>query len=114
MPKEDKPVRKAAEGSKKKPRAKKDPNAPKKGLSAFMIFSQENRPKIKEENPEASFGELGKLLGQKWKELDEEDKKPYQEKAEADKARYEKQMSEYTKKGKASDDAEEEAVEDDE
>jgi hypothetical protein len=62
--------------SKKKAPAKKekDPNAPKKGLSAFMIFSSENRSRIKEENPGASFGELGKLLGQKWREMNEEDK----------------------------------------
>ncbi|KAJ3008305.1 hypothetical protein HKX48_008657, partial [Thoreauomyces humboldtii] len=34
---------------------KKDPNAPKKALSGFMIFSQENRARIKEENPDATF-----------------------------------------------------------
>jgi hypothetical protein len=37
-------------------RSKKDPNAPKRGLSAYMFFSQANRNKVKEENPEASFG----------------------------------------------------------
>jgi len=37
---------------------KKDPNAPKNALSAFMYFSKAKRPEIKEENPEASFGEL--------------------------------------------------------
>ena len=52
MPKEEKP--KVA--TEKKKRTKKDPNAPKKALSAFMIFSQENRSKIKEANPDASFG----------------------------------------------------------
>jgi len=29
---------------------------------------------MKEENPDASFGELGKLLGAAWKELDEADR----------------------------------------
>ncbi len=56
-------------------KTKKDPNAPKRGLSAFMIFSQENRSRIKEEHPTAKFGEMGKLLGQKWKEMSEDDKK---------------------------------------
>ena len=42
----------------KKVKAKKDPNAPKKGLSGFMFFSQEQRPIVKEENPKASFGEF--------------------------------------------------------
>lgn len=40
----------------KKRRSKKDPNAPKRGLSAYMFFSQENRAQVKEENPEATFG----------------------------------------------------------
>ena len=39
-----------------KTKAKKDPNAPKKPLSAFMFFSQENRQKVKDENPDATFG----------------------------------------------------------
>jgi hypothetical protein len=30
----------------KKPKAKKDPNAPKQGLSAFMFFCKEERPKV--------------------------------------------------------------------
>jgi hypothetical protein len=60
--------------AKPKTKKEKDPNAPKKGLSAFMIFSSENRSRIKEENPEATFGEMGKLLGAKWREMSEDDK----------------------------------------
>jgi heat shock protein HslJ len=47
-------------GSKKKT---KDPNAPKAATTSFLVFSNEMRPKIKAENPEASFGELGKKIG---------------------------------------------------
>jgi hypothetical protein len=43
----------------KKGRAKKDPSAPKKPLSAFMFFSSKNRNRIKEENPGVSFGITG-------------------------------------------------------
>ena len=57
-----------------------------------MFFSQDWRERIKTENPDAGFGmpqcifqpfsssnilitgEVGKLLGAKWKELEEEDK----------------------------------------
>jgi structure-specific recognition protein 1 len=41
-----------------KKKAKKDPNAPKKSLTAYMIFSTSMRPTIKEQNPDASFGDL--------------------------------------------------------
>lgn len=49
MPKEKKV---AAKSGKKK----KDPNAPKRPLSAFMLFSQDKRASIKEENPDVTFG----------------------------------------------------------
>ncbi len=42
----------------KKPRRKKDPNAPKKALSAFMYFSNANRERIKAENPGIAFGQV--------------------------------------------------------
>jgi structure-specific recognition protein 1 len=41
-----------------KKKAKKDPNAPKKPLSSYMIFMKENRARIKEENPDADFGDI--------------------------------------------------------
>ncbi|KAG0751912.1 hypothetical protein G6F57_017189 [Rhizopus arrhizus] len=75
--------------TKKARRSKKDPSAPKRGLSAYMFFSQDQRPNVKEENPKASFGEIGKILGERWKALSEEEKKPYLKKAEDDKKRYE-------------------------
>jgi high mobility group protein B1 len=40
------------------------------------------RPKIKEEHPNAKFGELSKLLSEKWKSLTEEQKKSYKNKEE--------------------------------
>lgn len=43
----------------RKPRKKKDPNAPKKALSGFMFFSNANRERIKTENPGIPFGQVG-------------------------------------------------------
>ena len=34
----------------------KDPNAPKRALSAYMFFSQDWRERVKAENPDAGFG----------------------------------------------------------
>ncbi|KAI0351662.1 hypothetical protein OH77DRAFT_1429492 [Trametes cingulata] len=107
MPKETTKTtkRRAAEKQEKAPKAKskKDPKAPKRALSAYMFFSQDWRERIKAENPDAGFGEIGRLLGAKWKELDEEEKKPYIEQASADKARAEQEKSEYN--GKKADSA---------
>ncbi|KAF7791579.1 hypothetical protein EIP86_002595 [Pleurotus ostreatoroseus] len=85
---------KATKGSK----GKKDRNAPKRALSAYMFFSQDWRERVKAENPDASFGEIGKLLGARWKELDDEEKKPYIEQAARDKERAEKEKKDYDNK----------------
>ncbi|GAA5862053.1 hypothetical protein JCM3774_006153 [Rhodotorula dairenensis] len=74
---------------------KKDPNAPKRPLSAYMLFSQDKRAEVKEEKPDVSFGEIGKILGAKWKEADENERKPYEDKAAAEKVRYEKEKAAY-------------------
>ncbi|KAF9529052.1 HMG-box [Crepidotus variabilis] len=108
MPKEasGKTKRKAAEKAEKSTRPakgnKKDPNAPKRALSAYMFFSQDWRERIKTENPDAGFGEVGKLLGAKWKEMGDEDKKPYVEQAAKDKERAEEEKAAYDNKQKAS------------
>ncbi|ORY91911.1 high mobility group box-domain-containing protein [Syncephalastrum racemosum] len=70
-------------------------NGPKRALSAYMFFSQENRQKVVEEHPNASFGEVGKILGSKWKGLTEEEKGPYNAKSQADRKRYEDEKAEY-------------------
>ncbi|GAA5822806.1 hypothetical protein JCM5353_003530 [Sporobolomyces roseus] len=95
MPKETKP--RATKATK----AKKDPNAPKRPLSAYMHFSQAKRAEVKEENPDVTFGEIGKLLGAKWKEADADDRAPFEEKAKEDKARYEKEKADYEASGDA-------------
>lgn len=86
-----------AERRVKTQRKKKDPNAPKRSLSAYMFFANEQRDVVRSENPGIAFGAIGKILGEKWKALDGEGKKPYEAKAEADKKRYETEKTEYAK-----------------
>jgi len=90
MPKEAK--RKTKETKVKR---KKDPNAPKRGLSAYMFFANDNREKVREDNPGIKFGDVGKLLGERWKELSDKERKPYDDKAKADKERYENEKARY-------------------
>ena len=42
----------------RKKKKKKDPNAPKRNMSAFFLYSNANRVRIKEENPDARFGDI--------------------------------------------------------
>ena len=47
----------------------KDYNKPKAARSAYIYFCNENRQKIRDENPEIKITEVTKILGQQWKEL---------------------------------------------
>ncbi|KAI9653785.1 MAG: Non-histone chromosomal protein 6 [Alyxoria varia] len=80
-----------ADGGKKK----KDPNAPKRGLSAYMFFANDQRDKVRSDNPNMKFGEVGKVLGERWKALTDAQKAPYEKKAAADKKRYEEEKAAY-------------------
>ncbi|OMP82707.1 Non-histone chromosomal protein 6, partial [Diplodia seriata] len=72
-----------------------DPNAPKRGLSAYMFFANDMRDKVREENPGIKFGEVGKILGEKWKALSDKQRAPYEAKAANDKKRYEDEKAAY-------------------
>jgi hypothetical protein len=75
-----------------------------------MFFANDNRDKVREENPGIKFGmsrpsssllsltlpgDVGKILGEKWKELSDKERKPYDEKARVDKERYESEKLRY-------------------
>jgi hypothetical protein len=46
---------------------KSDKKINKRPLSAFMVYSKENRARIVKENPQASFGDVARILGEEWK-----------------------------------------------
>mmetsp|Transcript_17041 Transcript_17041/g.28851 ORF Transcript_17041/g.28851 Transcript_17041/m.28851 type:complete len:84 (+) Transcript_17041:105-356(+) len=62
----------------------------KRAPSPYIIFCTEKRPEIKKTNPDATFGETGKLLGQMWAALDEKAKAKYVADSAARKAALEK------------------------
>ena len=88
-----------------KRKGSKDPNAPKRGMSAFMFFSNAMRPKIKADNPDMAFGDIAREIGKKFKELNDEEKEEWEAKAAKDKARYEAEMAEYSAPEGDSDDS---------
>lgn len=50
-------------------RKKKDSNAPKRPSTAFMIWLNETRKKIIEENPGIKITEIAKKGGELWREM---------------------------------------------
>jgi high mobility group protein B1 len=78
---------------------KKDPNAPKQPLSAYFLFSQEERLKVKNENPSFSICEVAKELGRRWAEMAPEVKQRYQQMAEEGRQKYDQDMASYRQAG---------------
>lgn len=80
----------------KKKKKKKDPNAPKRNQSAYFLFSNQNREKVKQElGGGAKITEVASALGQKWRGMNDKDKAPYEALAVKDKERYQKEMQAY-------------------
>ncbi|XP_052796676.1 high mobility group protein B2-like [Mya arenaria] len=71
----------------------KDPNAPKRALSAFFLFCAEERPKVRAVSPELSVGDVAKELGKRWEGVT--DRSKFDKLALVEKARYEKEMAIY-------------------
>ena len=70
---------------------KKTPTGPKRGLSSYIFFCQENRAVVKSDEPDFDAKEVTRELGRRWSALSDTDKEPFIKLAEADKVRYEKE-----------------------
>ncbi|KAM1084955.1 hypothetical protein ACFX13_010961 [Malus domestica] len=66
----------------KRAKKDKDPNAPKRPLTAFFLFMDDFRKSYKEANPDSKGVKMvAKEGGEKWKSMTDEEKKPYVDKA---------------------------------
>ncbi|GIL94189.1 hypothetical protein Vretimale_463, partial [Volvox reticuliferus] len=68
------------------PRAPKGTPAqagPKYYTNGYMLFLEERRPNIVAANPEASFTDVGKLLGAEWRSLGKDEQEEYNKRAKA-------------------------------
>merc|ERR550517_1020886 len=75
----------------------RDPNAPKRALSAFFIYANEVRESIMDNNPDNTMAENGKIIGEKWSKLSTTGKAKYEKLAEKEKAKYETAVNKYEK-----------------
>lgn len=78
-------------------RAKKDPSAPKRPMSAFLYFSQDKRRQIKEENPTIRNTEVSRILGELWRNASEEEKRPHVEKEKEEREKYKIAIADWRK-----------------
>jgi len=77
---------------KKKP---KDPNAPKKALTPYMLYANSVRDDVKRSAEGISFQDITREIGKRWRGLSAEQKVPYEEQHLRLKAEYDVKKTEY-------------------
>jgi len=92
--------KKKKNGGKEKPGKKerkreKDPATPKKPKSAFLFFSRDEREKLKKEQPNLKFPDVGKQMGKRWKEASPAVLSKYKQLAAEAKAQYDIDMKNF-------------------
>lgn len=86
------PYEGSVEAIKKK---KKEKTGPKKPATAYLLFCQENRPSVKENNPSFSAKEVMTELGKLWKQLpqDSDERSRFKLLAQLEKEKYEQEKA---------------------
>ncbi|XP_049528700.1 high mobility group protein DSP1 isoform X2 [Dermacentor silvarum] len=76
----------------------RDVNKPKRPGTAFMLFMGDFRKEMAGKEPEGGVAALAKLGGERWRGMSEEDKRPYVERQNEEKIKYEQNMEDYRRK----------------
>jgi hypothetical protein len=77
---------------------KKDPNAPKRGMSAYLYFCQAYRPQFMKRHPGQKITDIAKLLSVKWRKINGTERAKFDRQAAVDKKRYQREKAKYEKK----------------
>ena len=76
-------------------KAPRDPGAPKRNMSAYLLYQNAMRETFKAQNPGMTFGQLSKFTSSMYSQITPEEKKEWEARAEADKKRYIQALSIY-------------------
>lgn len=89
-----------SEKSGKTKKKTKLPGQPKKPMTAYFLWmNEEGREAIKKEHPEYGITDIAKAAGEKWKTLDEDVKRKYEDKNKEMKEKYEEDYKEWFESG---------------
>ncbi|EGR30621.1 nonhistone chromosomal protein lg, putative, partial [Ichthyophthirius multifiliis] len=74
------------------------PLPPKRPLSSFFLFKQENHEKVKKQHPNARITQLISMMAEQWKKASIQEKQKYEGQYAEAKAKYEQELIEYQNK----------------
>jgi len=84
----------SARGGRKGPYTR-DPNAPRRSTSSYLMYQNAKREQFKIDNPGMTFGQLSKYTSHMYKSLSPEEKEVWVELARKDKIRYDEEKTNY-------------------
>jgi len=76
-------------------RAKKDPAAPKRNPSAFLLFAQGKRQELKKQNPDMKNTDISRMLGWLWRDTPIEEKRHHIERELEERKQYKNSIAEW-------------------
>lgn len=97
--KKPKVVKEKKERKPRKEKKQKDTGGPKRPMSAYMLWLNSSRERIKAENPGISITEISKKAGEMWRQLNKDEKEEWETKAGEAKRQYDKLKKEYKESG---------------
>ncbi|KAJ1678247.1 Non-histone chromosomal protein 6 [Spiromyces aspiralis] len=86
------------QGTGRKLRLLSDPFAPKRPLTAYMLWSNEMRQKSGKISTVSDMAALQRELGARWRNMSESEKKPYYDQFKETQDRYKQQVAKYMSK----------------
>lgn len=79
----------------RKVRRKKDASAPKRPMSAFLMWAQLKRRQLQAENPDIPNADISRMLGEKWRSASLDDKAPFLEREQNERRIYKAKMERF-------------------
>lgn len=76
-------------------RARKDPSAPKRPMSAFLMFAQNRRAELRRKNPAMKNTEVSQILGEMWRNMSDDERQPFVAQEESERAVYKTKFAEW-------------------
>lgn len=79
----------------RKVRRKKDASAPKRPMSAFLMWAQIKRRQLQSENPDIPNADISRMLGEKWRSASVDEKAPFLEREQNERRLYKAKMERF-------------------